>query len=270
VVHGPYLSYSQQLHLDTKLTAMGRHFSDELFHLVGHKHPQDDEANYQLLLAVLRDGWISHWPHDKGGGGTVVTYDPTKSLVRGELVVPEMVCFCDIPLEHLQDHVVKYGRFGLSITKQFGISWGARPVTYVPLYDGDRSGPYGRAMLTAIESTFRGFKAHILEPYGDADPPGRNPKQIPSSPKAAADAVDTVLLKDVLAYLKPFDSELPEQHADYFYAEKEWRRLGNMKVNPGHVRRIVVAREFEARFADECPRYANKLDLTPDHNAPLV
>ena len=87
---------------------MGRYVSDELFHFVGRANSRDDEQNYALLIRVLKAGCISHPPHEVGWGQTAVTADLTKSLLSGELFVPQVTCYCDIPQEHLDVHIAKY------------------------------------------------------------------------------------------------------------------------------------------------------------------
>lgn len=42
-----------------------------------------------------------------------------------------MVCFCDIPLSRIQEHVGFYGEFGLGLTKEWAESNGLNPVSYV-------------------------------------------------------------------------------------------------------------------------------------------
>ena len=96
---------------------MGQVISDELFHFVGSKAPQDDEANFQILTDVLGSQCVTYNPSVLDWGPETITIDWDKSLLDGELVVPTMTCFCDIPYDHLATHVSKYGRFGLSLEK---------------------------------------------------------------------------------------------------------------------------------------------------------
>ena len=41
-----------------------------------------------------------------------------------------MVCFCDIPLSNIKDHVSKYGTYGIGMTKEWGIKNGLSPILY--------------------------------------------------------------------------------------------------------------------------------------------
>ena len=42
-----------------------------------------------------------------------------------------MVCFCDIPLSLLVDHITTYGHYGLGMTKDWGSRKGLNPVIYL-------------------------------------------------------------------------------------------------------------------------------------------
>lgn len=53
---------------------------------------------------------------------------PNKIPLR--LAIP-MVCFCDIPLSQVSDHVSKYGRYAIGIKKDWAIQQGVTPVLYV-------------------------------------------------------------------------------------------------------------------------------------------
>ena len=46
------------------------------------------------------------------------------------LAVP-MVCFCDIPLSQISEHISKYGRYAIGIKKDWAIKQGVSPILYV-------------------------------------------------------------------------------------------------------------------------------------------
>jgi len=48
-----------------------------------------------------------------------------------EKVAIPVVCFCDIPLSRISDHVDFYGHFGLGMTREWCITNGLNPVQYV-------------------------------------------------------------------------------------------------------------------------------------------
>jgi len=106
--------------------------SNELFHFVGRKQPTDDQTNYKILREILRKQCVSHYPHKNGWGSISYTVDLEKSLFSEELIVPTVTCYADIPEKSLDTHIKKYGKFGLSFSKELLINYGARPVMYIP------------------------------------------------------------------------------------------------------------------------------------------
>lgn len=55
--------------------------------------------------------------------------DTIKSLFQTDVFVP-MKCFCDIPLEHLEEHMKTYGKYGVGFKKLWGEKVGLTPVIY--------------------------------------------------------------------------------------------------------------------------------------------
>jgi len=47
-----------------------------------------------------------------------------------EFVAYPMVCFCDIPISRISEHVGFYGSYGIGLTKQWGIKNNLNPVFY--------------------------------------------------------------------------------------------------------------------------------------------
>lgn len=237
--------------------------SDDLFHFVGHKNPCDHQANFATLCKVLDAGCVSYPPHNNDWGNTRITVRWDRSLVDEELVVPEVTCFCDIPENHLSLHMIKYGYFGLSFPRSYLTLYGARPVMYVPLHRGDMLSPHGRTLLTDLSNVYGAYQAFVVDKLASDAAHPRSVGGVPESAEAAMEAVDSVLLKDLLAYIKPFDADLPHDHPDNFYMEREWRKYGNLKFEPNHVQRIVVARGYGERLAAVYPTYAgNVLEVT--------
>lgn len=70
-----------------------------------------------------------------------------------------------------------------------------------------------------------------------------------------------MFVKDFLAFVKPFDSELSENGPEYYYAEREWRKYGNLMFTAQDVKRILVAPGFADRLAREQPTYAAKIEV---------
>ena len=240
---------------------MGRYISNELFHFVGKDHSADNERNYKILGAILTDGCVSHPPHLRGWGETSIHSHFEGSLLNEKLFVPTVTCFCDIPAEHLNVHLSKYGLFGLSFDVGYLARYGARPVLYIPLRVDNPGSPFGSVLLRNVEAIYRGFHKHFMR--NDRMPPHaiRALGSIPTTPETAAHAMHNVFVKDFLAFVKPFNSELPEDHPDYYYSEREWRKYGNVMFEPVDVRRVLVAPGFEGRLAGEHPGYASKIEV---------
>ena len=53
------------------------------------------------------------------------------------LFVWHMVCFCDIPLRSVRDHIEQYGSYGIGLDKEWGMINGITPVRYIHYYTPD-------------------------------------------------------------------------------------------------------------------------------------
>lgn len=78
-----------------------------------------------FLKQALERG--SFWPrYSKETHGWLAATARTPSQVAFP-----MVCFCDIPLQRISEHVATYGRCGLGMSRSWGIRAGLNPVFYV-------------------------------------------------------------------------------------------------------------------------------------------
>lgn len=218
--------------------ANNRYTSDEFFHLVGRGNPSDNEANYKTLLDVIDSSCISHPPHNCDAAGHTIKFNWDKSIFTEELVIPNVICFCDIPLEHLDIHIKKYGMFGISFDRDYIVMSGARPVFYIPIHSSHQFSIFGANMLKDLEQVWRGFREHVVDPV-TMPTRGRSMGRKPDSPVDASLALDAILTKEVLAYIKVFQAELSEDHPDNYYLEREWRKFGNLKSQLQDVKRLL-------------------------------
>ena len=113
-----------------------------------------------------------------------------------------MVCFCDIPLSQVADHMDKYGDYGIGLKKAWGIANGITPV----MYTHERS-PAAQSAATAVR-----LLAQLYEGSASA------------SLKSLAMGVGQIVY-----LLKPYQGVLkrpgrPEREVR-FYDEREWRYL---------------------------------------------
>jgi Putative abortive phage resistance protein AbiGi, antitoxin len=231
--------------------------SDQLFHFVGYNKPNDDAENFNTLCKVLSDCCVSHKPHGNLPGTIRYTIDIEKSLLNEKLIVPTVTCFADIPPDSLGNHVRKYGRFGLGFRRDYLIFHGARPVTYIPLQASDWRGIYGSSMIRDIEAVYKGFVAlYEKRPANTEKPISRKHGVIPTTEEETLMGLKSMIEKDFLAFLKPFNSELSPSDPENYYMEREWRKFANLRFTFDDVLRIYVARGYKALLAQVFPDLA--------------
>ena len=236
-----------------------KYASDELFHFVGHSSPNDDNKNYGKLREVLKSNCISHSPHDGSWGKVSHTTTWDNRLETEQLIVPSVTCYADIPFEALSIHTNKYGKFGVALPRALLIKYGARPVTYIPMRSDDWQSTNGLTLLRDIEAAVKGFFEQFVEQQREEEARSRTLGKKPSTPEEAISAIHSMLLKDFLAFIKPFNSELPHDHPNNYYMEREWRKYGNMRFEASQVSRILVARGYKSQTISDFPAYEDRV-----------
>lgn len=78
----------------------------------------------EFLINILKNGFHPRYCIEEIGFFTPFTKD-------NEMVGQPMICFCDIPLGAIGEHVNKYGFYGIGMKKEWGKTKGISPVTYV-------------------------------------------------------------------------------------------------------------------------------------------
>jgi hypothetical protein len=197
---------------------------------------------------------------NKRWGAIEITVDRSKSLRNEGLVVPTATCFCDIPKESFKVHATKYGVFGLSVPRPLLVKYGARPVTYIPFSGTDRGSPFGGAMLDDIESIYRSFVELVADRIDDSAPRKRTMRQPARSSDDAVLAMKSMLEKDLLAFIKPFDADAPIETFQNYYLEREWRKYGNMQADASTIAAVFVGADFVDRFKNDQPSLADRVE----------
>ena len=143
------------------------------------------KSNEVLKLIIKNGFWPRYCLEDVGWLG----------YSKFDFIAYPMVCFCDIPLSRVDEHVKFYGEFGIGLTKEWAKSNKLTPILYI-------------APNSPIPRTFRNIVDHTYEMEGDAK----------------EEAKQTV--RYLLAHAKPTEGNMvvgggfiPKE----FHQESEWR-----------------------------------------------
>lgn len=241
--------------------------SDTFYHMIGGRilkneaipADQKNEVCYQQLKEIIDFGYIAGREQDgefrRHEGHVEITIDTKGHLRNGDfdgfLVKGAITCFADIPWDSLGWHTDKYGMFGFGVSAAHLARVGARPVTYIPHdYSATETNGRGHGILDNVTAEF--LKLYKLvdayeNRYNPKDEDGSRTIEI----KHRWSELMNILERDVAAYIKPYDRNLAVDHLDYYYLEREWRLLGNIKIIPSQVPLIVVAKGFKDRLLQE-------------------
>src|ERR1035438_5309632 len=228
-----------------------RYVSDELTHFVGRSRRNDLEAHYALFLKIIRGGLLTHPPHNPEVSGNLMVRSDAK-ISGNEMYIPQMVCFCDIPMEDLGIHASKYGRFGLAFKKSYAAGQGASPVFYVaksssvwapresseidPLALDPRDQIMKR--VSRADHFDEMVSAHHREYQSMLEQRLEELVQSGSEPIRVASRIQRFLAFNLFAYLKFFDESKVDDDPDNYYMEREWRVLGNVQFTLEDVARV--------------------------------
>jgi hypothetical protein len=245
-----------------------RYVSKELTHFVGKG--KSEEEQYSILVeSILKSGVLKTFPGQQEDyvvlekGNVVGSGSPYKPVE--EAYQPQVVCFCDIPVEDLEIHMRKYGTFGLSFLKPFLIEKGANPVLYVANNSGslnfapgetlrERYGESPIPRRDLFEESIRAYQIFI-----DKMRFGRS--EVPSDSEAfnTLHVWDTFLQNYVFCFIKFFDDTKPDEDPENVYMEREWRVLGNVPFKLEDVYRVFLPPSYAKRFREDLPDYAGQV-----------
>lgn len=134
-----------------------------------------------------------------------------------ECAIP-MVCFCDIPLSQIRNHIGKYGGYAIGLEKNWGIKNGINPVFYV-LPDSFPTNKINDAV-------------NILGEQSENE-------EITDTKVTTELSKSRHLMWDFINYMKPYEGKAWNKKnfdGEYtrFYDEREWRYIPNIEFDSEH------------------------------------
>jgi hypothetical protein len=246
--------------------------SDELTHFIGRALPTD-EARFQLFLQIIEEGWLRASHREQLGPGVVSQGDGRKKLSSNEAVISTTLCFCDIPAKQLAIHIGKYGPFGIAFSKALLVRRGASPVFYIASNAANAEIAVGSPMTLGerFDQLYRdlaevsaAFDAYVWErePESPTRIPGlritfgRSSNNTPPGQQALGKlhALESDLNKFVFSHIKFFTAELPHEHEENYYMEREWRKRDGLAFSANEVAGLYDARWLPTRILNGAPR----------------
>lgn len=157
-----------------------------------------------------------------------------------------MVSFCDLRLSELKDHMNKYGKYGIGLSKEWANRMGLNPVFYV-----NKDSPFVGNFMNAVEKLF----AH-LETIDDAD-------------EHTVVTSSYMHILEAYRYIKNYEGDLKRANGsitkNYRFAdEREWRYVlpQNAKNLPFIPFNVIGTPEQKAEFNKIYQNY--KLAFEPE------
>lgn len=253
-----------------------RYVSKELTHFIGKGIPK--EQQYLLLVKILTSGWLTHAPHEPKITSRLRINVGGGKLSENDMYSPEVVCFCDIPIEDLEIHKIKYSRFAISFLKPFLIGRGANPVFYVAKNSGVWTVSRDNSFKDALEPMPVGpgvfadgisravyfdkmvseyQKLFLFELPKALGKKQKKPGILPRVP--ALDPFHHFLDFHVFSFIKFFDDATADDNPKNFYMEREWRKLGNLNFELSDVRRVILPEAFSTQLRADVPDYVGQV-----------
>lgn len=150
---------------------------------------------------------------------------PLREMGDLEFAAIAMSCFCDIPLSRISEHTRFYGRYGIGLTKEWGIRNSLNPVIYAP--------PQGFAMQLVDQLA---TLSHPME------------------------EINFTMATSLVAMIKPLCGRMHVNgriEQKDFYQENEWRYVPNAQT-------IISKQNFEVMREEENQRAkVHAIPITP-------
>jgi hypothetical protein len=173
--------------------------SDTLFHFTGKR---------EYLVNIIENGF---YPRYCTEDLSMFSSDTSSEYQSHDCDIP-MVCFCDIPLSKVKEHISVYKGYGIGCTKAWGIERGITPLVYVKTTS---------ETVIGIQNALNSIRS--LSKIDDED-----------IPKVRAVSEN---LNRLMKFIKPYEGRFVHNDQIFenkrFYDEREWRYVPKIEDKPG-------------------------------------
>lgn len=186
---------------------------------------------------------------------------------QSDVALP-MVCFCDIPLSQIRNHILKYGSpagggYGIGLKKEWGINRKITPVFYV--HENSPALLMQGVFKNSVSSTQTLVEQDSFQKLTDKE------QLLAISNNEAALRTEKVV-EFIRMYHKPYkgrmwdkDKQAFEKKAD-FYEEREWRYIPN--IDTSEIKKVLTHNEYldsNIKIANEKKLKEYKLSFEPNN-----
>jgi len=182
-----------------------------------------------VLQSILKDSFFPRFSLED------VTW---LGITKLEYFAFPMVCFCDIPLGRIDEHVDFYGAYGLGLSREWAIKSGLNPIFYI-----SRSSPLGASFLSALRAAIKSDKVKKKEE--------RTSDQI----------------KIIMAHMKPLSGNIlirDKPTSKDFYLESEWRFVPRIDEIPLAITKPIYDDESKLNAFNDTLRTKALLRFSPN------
>lgn len=264
-----------------------KYTSNLLCHFVGRSKRTDDER-FELLITIIKGAQlIANLSNPQKLESRF--HNGYRCEHVGEVFEKcDCVCFCDIPDKSLEIHTNKYSKFGIGFEKTFLAGQGAHPVMYVPqnypIVERSDESSTGKShtprdpeqyfsyilwvttnLLPLMELGYSGVDLSHQEQILDQLGLGNYLNLFDDSVRNAFfsekyhSMIYSILhgIANQMSYVKLYDANLPDDHPDNYYMEREWRSLKNITFTINDIKTIYLPSiQYKERFLKEIPEYS--------------
>lgn len=118
--------------------------TDELFHF----------TKFDRLINIIKEGFYPRYNFEHTFLSDLFNTPSTVAHIP-------MVCFCDIPLNMVQEHYSKYGKCAIGLDKKWGEKYGLNPIIYV--HKNSRIGD----AISAIANSISNYRSSMISEDSD-------------------------------------------------------------------------------------------------------